>query len=170
MNEYGQRITQTDYDDENRKITVNKDLIAGGDGKLQTVTHYDELGRVVFVQKSDGTPINNNSDGIKVKTKYIPPRLNPDHTVINPRMDIASAPYRSTSFNDTTMEWTCKQYDQNGRVIIVATFKGNTEPTSCESATNRTGLTQTVYDADWTIVTDPAGKVRSREWTRWKNR
>jgi RHS repeat-associated protein len=75
---------------------------------------------------------------------------------------VASTPYRNTDLGDPTLEWTCTEYDQLGRVTKVGMFKGSTAPTDCESTTNRTGLTTTQYDSEWTIVTDPAGKIRKQ--------
>ena len=45
ITEAGKRRTTYIYDDAARKVTVKKDLETLGDGKLQTVTHYDQLGR-----------------------------------------------------------------------------------------------------------------------------
>jgi len=77
---------------------------------------------------------------------------------------IASTPYRNTDFSDTTMEWTCTQYDRLGRVTLAAMFKGSAKPSDCASTTNRTGITITEFFTDasgvWTVVTDPVGKKR----------
>jgi hypothetical protein len=71
--------------------------------------------------------------------------------------------YPNIEFSDLTLEWTCTQCDLPERVSLVAMFKGSAAPTDCTGTTNRTGSTGTVYDADWTIVTDPAGKVRKQK-------
>jgi RHS repeat-associated protein len=151
----GLRQTQTIYDDANRKVAVAGDLFALGDGKLQAITHVDQLGRAVLVQKSEGTPLLDDQAGIKVKTTYIQPAGSGKRV-------IASTPYRSE--NDATLQWNCTEYDRLGRAIAVAMFKGSSAPTDCESATNRTGITITEYSVDtagaWTSVTDPAGKKR----------
>jgi RHS repeat-associated protein len=149
------RETSTTYDDENRNIEVASDLIVPGDGKLQTWTHYDMLGRVKLAQQSDGAPLTSSPDsGIKVMTEEAYP-------MSGGRLAITTTPYRS--LGDATLEWTCTQYDGVGRVTVVSRFKGSVPPTDCGSTTNRTGLTQTTYDAEWTMVTDPAGKARMQK-------
>jgi RHS repeat-associated protein len=126
------------------------------DGMLQTVTHYDQLGRVNLVQKSDGAPLNGDADGIKVLTLDTYPSSG--------RRVVTSTPYRNTDYSDSTLEWTCTQYDQLNRVAAVAMFKGAAAPNECvANNTNRTGITTTQYDSEWTIVTDPAGKVRKQK-------
>jgi RHS repeat-associated protein len=155
MTDAGLRHTVTAYDDVNRKVTVTSDLRSYLDGKLQTITHYDQLGRVNLVQKSDGAPLSGDTDGIKLNTIY----LQPSESV---RSVIASTAYRNADFSDPTLEWSCTQYDQLGRVTAVAMFKGSSAPTDCGSSQNRTGIANTVYDAEWTNVTDPAGKIRKQ--------
>jgi len=153
MTEGSLRRTVTSYDDVNRKVATTGDLRTYMDGKLQTVTHYDQLGRVNLVQKSDGAPLNGGTDGIKVLTLASYPE--------GGRRVVTSAPYRN--FSDPMLEWTCTQYDLLGRVMAVAMFKGAAAPTNCTSETNRTGNTGTLYDAEWTTVTDPAGKARKQK-------
>jgi YD repeat-containing protein len=124
------------------------------DGKLQTITSYDQLGRIRLTQKSDGAAINSESDGIKVRTFESYPS--------GGRRVVTSTPYRNVDRSDATLKWTCTQYDELGRITAAAMFKGSAVPADCASTTNRTGVTVTQYDADWTIVTDPAGKVRKQ--------
>ena len=139
------RLMQTIYDDVNRIITTKNDLLAYGDGKLQTVTYHDQLGRVKLVQTSEGP-----GTWITVATNDVYPT--------GGRRVITTTPYRTLS--DPTLEMTCTQYDTLGRVARVSMYKGSDPPTSCTSTTNRTGTTPMIYDAEWTTVTDPAGKVR----------
>jgi RHS repeat-associated protein len=151
----GLKQTQTIYDDANRKVTAKSDLFVLGDGLLQAITHYDQLGRAVLVQKSDGSALIDDQAGIKVTTIYILPPGSQKRVV-------TSTPYRSES--DATLQWSCTEYDRLGRVSAVAMFKGSVATTDCESTTNRTGITITEYSVDtagtWTTVTDPAGKKR----------
>jgi YD repeat-containing protein len=146
MIEAGLRKTETDYDDENLRIILKKDLNTFGDGKLQVITQYDQLGRSVLARSSEP----GNADGIKVKSTYYP--------LLN--RSVKSSPYRSLS--DPTLEWTCTQSDSSKRVIAVAVFK-NAEPTDCASTINRTGTTTKVYDGNISTVTDPALK-QSRQF------
>lgn len=97
---------------------------------------------------SDGTPLSGSGDGIKISTTYLAAG----------RRVVRSTPYRTTG--DLTLEWTCTQLDQLGRATATAIFKGNAEPTDCESSSYRTGISRTEYDADRTRDTDPAGKIR----------
>ena len=150
----GLRGTQTIYDDANRRVTVKGDLKADGDGLLWTRTHYDQLGRVSLMQQSDGSALVNNDSGIKVKTIY-------SYPATGGRMVLTTSPYRT--MNEATFEWSCTQYDTLGRVARVSAFKGgSTQPSNCSSTTNRTGTTTMLYGAEWTSVTDPAGKQRKQ--------
>ena len=155
----GLRGTWTEYDDANRTVTVKSDLKAYGDVLLQTRTYYDQLGRVKLAQQSDGSALTNNTSGIKTQVivKY-PTLVNGQWT--GERMTLTTTPYRN--LNDTTLEWSCTQYDTVGRIKRVSTFTGSTPPTNCSSTDNRTGVTQMAYNAEWTTATDPAGKVRKQ--------
>ena len=161
------RKTVTEYDDLNRTVKVKNDLKTYTDGKLQSISHYDRLGRIKLVQKSDGSPLSSYTDGIKTATyyRYLPYYAN------NPnvgRQVIATSPYRTST--DLTLEWTCTQYDLLGRVTEVASFNGSVPTTlpsvKCENLPNPTGITRTVYDADTlgntVTITDPAGKARKQ--------
>ena len=153
MNEAGMRQTEITYDDPNHQVIVKRALDTATDGQLQTITQYDQLGRVRKVRTSDGTALSPSpaaDDGIKVTTTY---RMGTGARVIR------STPYRTLS--DLTLEWTCTQNDQLGRVIGVAMFT-LTEPVDCAPAANRTGNATTVYDSDRTRITDPAGKSRDQ--------
>jgi RHS repeat-associated protein len=157
VEEAGQRQTQTFHDDENRAVLVKQDLRNRGDGLLQTRTHRDQLGRVHLVQTSDGAPLGSSmSDGIKVKTAY--------RTIPNGTATVTSTPFRWLS--DTTLEWTCSQKDQAGRIVATAMFKGAAEPADCQSPANRTGIAVTDYHSGSGVrrvrVIDPAGKMSDR--------
>jgi|GEM_PF-1439766 len=159
--------TITDYRDELRIVITTSDLHEHQDKKLQSITHYDKLGRVKQVQTSDGLPLTNEQGtwivdaGIKSQTSYTyPPLINGEYSW-GGRMVIASSPYRD--FYDSTLEWTCTQHDLFGRVMMVSVFKGSVQPSSCESTTNRTGRSLTSYDSEWTIFTDPAERQRKEK-------
>jgi RHS repeat-associated protein len=153
VEEAGLRRTGTSYDNDDLLVRVESDLASLGDGKLQTVTHYDQLGRVVLTRVTDGSTLSTSptaTDGIKTSTIYI--------SASGGNRVVTSTPYRSTS--DPTLEWTCTQYDLLGRVTTTAMYTGSTAPTTCTSTTNQTAESGIVYDADRTETTDPAGKVR----------
>ena len=65
-----------------------------------------------------------------------------------------SNPYRGTA----TAEWTRICADHLGRVVKVGHFSGSARPST--SATPTLGTITTAYDAEYTTVTDPAGKKR----------
>jgi RHS repeat-associated protein len=140
--EGGQRKTTTSYDDIYRTVTVANSNRTYDNMMLPTITSYDQLGRAILKQEADG---------VKVGTSY-------SYQPGGPRV-ITSTPYRNTS--EASLQWKCTQSDTLGRVTAVGMFKGSTPPTDCVSITSSTtGITWTAYDADWTTVTDPAGKMR----------
>ena len=74
VEEDGLRSTETSYDDDDLLVRVESDLLTSGDGKLQSVTHYDELGRVVLTRVTDGAALSTSptaTDGVRVQTTYI---------------------------------------------------------------------------------------------------
>ena len=133
------------------------DLVTHGDGKLQTIAKHDMLGRVIETRVSDGATLSTTAtatDGIRVTTDYI-------HTSGAPLKVVTSTPYRRDDPPaDSTLEWTCTQFDRLGRPVQVAVFKGSTPPSSCAATANRTGRTVIAYIADQTTITDPADKKR----------
>jgi RHS repeat-associated protein len=172
VNEAGLLQTQTSYDDANRQVTVKSDLRIFGDSLQQSITSYDQLGRASLVQNSDGSPIAGNSDGtagIKTATyyRYLPhdqyvPNSGGNYQVIT------TTPYRSSS--DSTLQWTCTQYDLLNRVSEVAVFNGSFSTAlpivRCGSYANPTSVTWIAYDIDdlgnKITITDPAGKVKTQ--------
>ena len=146
--EAGERKTVTAYDDRNLRVTQKRDLAAFGDGKLQSVTHYDPLGRITRVRVTDGTTLTPSdvNGGIKVRTDYA--------TVTGGQRTITTTPFRALT--DPTVEWTCVQQDSVGRTVAVGVFKGSSSPSSCTSRVNRTGLTEFSYDRNTTRITEDA--------------
>jgi len=144
----GLRTTETVYNDQNKTVLIKRDRAAANDGKLQSKTSYDHLGRVKLVQTSDGADLLTDTDGIKVQTQYL--------LWNERRLVIRSKPYRTL---DGTTEWLCVQHDLLGRVTHSAMFRGANAPTSCDPSSLRTGVTTTAYDKEITMLTDPAGKT-----------
>jgi hypothetical protein len=123
VKEDGLRQTETFYDDDDHMVRVESDLSTLNDGKLQSVTHFDELGRAVLTRVSDGSTLSPSptaTDGIMVATTYT--------TASGGNRVVTSTPYRTTS--DPTLEWSCTQYDESGRVEAAAMFTGSTAPTT----------------------------------------
>jgi RHS repeat-associated protein len=168
VDEAGQRRTLTIYDDSSRKVTVKRDLKTHNDGLLQTVTHYDQLGRVRLTRISDGVDLGTTSetDGLKVKTSY--------RTTNGGACVVTSTPYRNVNYTDPniepTLEWKRTLSDQSGRITSVSMFIGS-EP-NCLTTQYRTGETVLQYDINYdpavggvsrVRVIDPANKARDEE-------
>ena len=146
--------TVTEYSDSLRRVTVKSDLSGVGDGKLVTIRHYDQLGRIRLArQLEDSTTqsVDNEDHGIKVQTRY--------KVYGGDIYQLTSNPYRATS--ESTMGWT-RTIVHRGRVIQVQTFGGGglPWPWDLNSTNPSTGTVTTAYDAQFTTVTDQAGKVR----------
>jgi hypothetical protein len=143
------RSAVTSYDDSNRKVTTAADLFENNDGKLQTVAHYDQLGRVRLTRRSDGSALSGSGAG--------------------GNREIVSNPYQTNA--DTTMGWTCTQHDQDGRVIYVGSFSGATAPETSQVTSGRTGLSQTSYLGEVTAVRRASAATslatRLAAWSRW---
>ena len=167
-----ERQTRTWYCDSQRRMIIRSDLAGdAGNGELVTVTDYDQAGRVRLRRSWErnappmpgGTPStahctaypsdsDADSNVIKVKTHY--QYLNSGSE--SGFYTTTSHPYRRT--DDGTMGWTRTRRDRLGRVVEVALFSGDTRPSA--SATPTLGKTTTAYDAEYTTVTDAAGKKR----------
>ena len=152
-----ERHTATDYCDRKRRLIVRSDLAGRGDGKLVTVTDYDRLGRVRLTRHYETAPnhggcasYDSESAGIKVVTVYrqVKDGSSPGFYTWT------SNPHRGTA----TTGWTRTRADQLGRVAQAGHFSGSARPSA--SATPTLGTTTTAYDAEYTTVTDPAGKTR----------
>jgi RHS repeat-associated protein len=171
---------QTEYDDILRRVIVKSDLNQTGDGKLVTIQHYDQLGRVRLVQQLEDATNESptvETSGIKVQTRYgfinpCTPQNDPtciaNNAAILGSYQIVSNPYRATTSGgasaETTMGWTRSRADRAGRPLEVATFGGATLPPTTGINANWSGSVSTAYDAttagSFTTVTDQAGRVR----------
>ena len=138
-----QRVTTT-YLDSARQVIVATDLNAENDQLLKTRTTSDQLGQPVLTEQTeDGTNYT-----ISVVTKYLDMG----------RVTLSSSARRSTAAS--TDSWTRVTNDVGGRPIEVATFGGATQPAWTGTSGVFTGAVTTTYDANFTTVTDQAGKVR----------
>jgi len=150
--------TSTEYSDTNRRVIVRSDLNTLGDGKLVKIQHYDQLGRVRLSRQLEDSTTQSATDetaGIKVQTRYL---FNGSNSYT-----LSSNPYRtaySSQESDVTMGWTRSKSDNTGRVIEAQTFGGSGLPGPWGSNTTSTGTVTTAYDANFTTVTDQAGKMR----------
>jgi RHS repeat-associated protein len=168
--------TATEYSDVNRRVIVRSDQITLGDGKLVSIQHYDQLGRIRLARQLEDAATQSAYDettGIKVQTRYIvsnpcQPASTPTCLAANSSVlgsyQMVSNPYRATSSSgagsETTMGWTRSRNDKGGRTMAVETFSGASPPAPWGANSSNTGAVVTAYNANATTVTDQAGKVR----------
>lgn len=157
-----ERWTQTWYCDGKRRMIERSDLAGdAGDGELVTVTDYDGLGRVRLVRSYEGdapglpgasnrnghcSAYDSETAGIKVATHY--------ETSGTSSYTTTSNPYRGTAATG----WTRTGLDHLGRVAEVGHFSAAAKPSVGSAPT--LGRTTTAHDAEYTTVTDPAGRQR----------
>ena len=138
------RVTNT-YEDHLRRVVVASDLNAENDKLLKTRTTADMLGRPVLTEQTE--------DG----TNYTLYTL--QAYAQGGRISFASSVMR-TGVASTTDSWTRVTNDSLGRPIEVATFGGATQPPNTGTTATASGTVTTVYDGNFTTVTDQAGKLR----------
>ena len=157
-------------------MIVRSDLNALGDGKLVTIQHYDQLGRIRLSRQLEDAATQSATDeaiGIKVQTRYLvsnpcQPTSTPECLAANSPVlgshQLVSNPYRATTSgaagSETTMGWTRSRSDKGGRTIAGETFGGSSLPAPWGANSSSTGTVTVAYDANATTVTDQAGKVR----------
>ncbi|HKO45275.1 MAG TPA: DUF2341 domain-containing protein [Pyrinomonadaceae bacterium] len=151
--------TATEYSDNNRRVIVRTDLNSAGDGKLVNIQHYDPLGRVRLTRQLEDAASQSATDetiGIKTQTRYMFSGSNSYRLVSNP--------YRAANVGaagtEATMGWTRSKSDNGGRIVEVHTFAGNILPAPWGANSTSSGAVSTAYDANFTTVTDQAGKNR----------
>lgn len=137
------RVTTT-YLDSVRQVMIETDLNAANDKLLKTRTTSDMLGRTVLTEQTEDGP----SYTVSVVSKYLDMG----------RVTLTSSAKRSTPA--ATDNWTRVTRDNAGRVIEVANFGGATQPAWSGTAGVFNGAVTSTYDANFTTVTDQAGKVR----------
>jgi RHS repeat-associated protein len=138
------RVTTT-YEDHLLRVIVASDLNSENDKLLKTRTTTDMLGRPVLnEQTEDGTNYTLYSQ--KAYTQF-------------GRISFASSVMRTGS-SSTTDSWTRVTNDVAGRAVEMATFGGAAQPPSSGTTSSATGTVTTAYDANFTTVTDQAGKLR----------
>lgn len=158
---FAERQTATEYSDSDRRVIVKSDKDAVGDGKLISIQHFDQFGRLRLARTLENGVSGDATDetkGIKVQTRY---KFSGSNSYT-----LTSAPYRAATSsaaasqeNGYTMGWTRTKSDQLGRVVEVETFGPNL-PQPWGSNSTGTGKVQTAYDAEFTTVTDQANKLR----------
>jgi RHS repeat-associated protein len=137
------RVTTT-YLDNARQTIVATDLSTPGDKLLKTRTTSDQLGRVTLTEQTeDGTNYTISAANVYQQMGKI---------------TFSSNPKRSSGAS--TDGWTRTTLDTAGRVIEVASFSGAAQPPATGTNANWTGSVTTAYEANFTTVTDQAGKLR----------
>ena len=138
------RRVKTTYVDSARQVIVESDLNGENDGLLKSRTTVDMLGRPVLTETTE----DGSAYTISVTNAYLDMG----------KVTLTSSPRRSASA--TTDGWTRVTKDNAGRVIEVATFSGAAQPGWTGTPGAFTGAVTTAYFANFTTVTDQAGKVR----------
>jgi RHS repeat-associated protein len=151
--------TTTDYSDVNRRVIARSDLNTLGDGKLVSIQHYDQLGRVRLTRRLEDATTQSATDetaGIKVQTRHAFSGTNSYQLVSNPYRAATVA----AAASEATMGWSRTKADNGGRVIEVQSFGGNSLPAPWGANTTGTGTVGSAYDANITTITDQDNKVR----------
>src|SRR5262249_44176470 len=95
--------------------------------------------------------------GVKIQTRYFAGDSNNSY-------ELVSAPYRAATSGaaggEPGMAWKRSKFDKGARVIEVETFVGATPPAPWGGNSVSSGKFTTEYDAEFTTVTDQAGKKR----------
>ena len=150
--------TSTTYSDVMRRVITRDDLTNVGDGRLVTVKHYDQLGRIRLSRQLEDSATQSAEDeaaGIKVQTRYL---FSGGFNYV-----LVSQPYRAATpggAGEQTRGWKRTKQDRGGRVVEVQTFQGAALPAPWGANSSGSGAVVTSYDAEFTTVTDQAGKVR----------
>jgi RHS repeat-associated protein len=146
-------VTRTEYSAANRRIITRADLDVAYDGKLVSIQHYDQLGRIRLVRQLEDAATQDPTDetaGVKVQTRYAFSGSN--------SFMVASNPYRaatsSAASGESTMGWTRTKNDNVGRVLEVQSFAGSSLPAPWDNNTVGTGAIVSAYDANFTTVTE----------------
>ena len=137
------RVTTT-YLDSARQVIVATDLNTENDKLLKTRTTTDPMGRTVLTEQTE--------DGINYTISAANKYLDMG------RVTLTSSAMRATA--SSTDSWTRVTKDSAGRIIEVATFGGATQPAWTGTTGVFTGAVTNAYNANFTTVTDQAGKVR----------
>lgn len=168
-------VTRIEYSDVNRLVITRSDLNTAYDGKLVSVRHYDQLGRVRLSRQLEDSSLSatDETTGIKVQTRHrIVNPCQPDNTpeCVNANRSnmasyqLVSNPYHAAKSSEAgveaTMGWTRSRADNGGRVIEVGTFSGSSLPAPWATNTASTGVVATTYNANFATVADQALKVR----------
>lgn len=154
-----ERRTVIEYNDALRRAIERRDLNATGDQKLVTVRYYDSLlrpSRLHQIEDIASQAPETTTGGVKTQYRY-------RHDATGLRR-LTSRPYRAISLvaaaSEPTMGWQRECFDRGGRIVSSETFAGATPPGACGTGASSLGMVTTSYNAEYTTVTDEAGKYR----------
>jgi RHS repeat-associated protein len=157
-----EKQTATEYSDTEKRVIVRSDLNTTGDGKLIAIQHYDQLGRICLTRRlesGDPAEATDKTKGVKIQTRYFTGDAGNQNGY-----ELVSAPYRAATSGaaggEPGMAWKRTKFDKGGKVIEVETFVGATPPAPWGGNSVSSGKFTTEYDAEFTTVTDQAGKKR----------
>ena len=153
--------TVTQYDDSERTVRVVSDRATYNDQQVATVYHFNQLGSLYMQRETDDTggPVTAaGSGGIKTVTAELFENVS---TNVWNRYVISSNPFRATT--DSTMGWTMRTFDTEGRVQNMKFYRGSTKPapSTADTSGNFTGRINYSYSGDTNTVTDPAAATRT---------
>ncbi|MEN3325328.1 MAG: hypothetical protein V7638_135 [Acidobacteriota bacterium] len=168
--------TSTQYFDLERRVVERSDLDITGDGKIVTIQHFDQLGRLRLTRQLEqysAAALSDETIGIKVQRRYV--INNPchptntaqcltDNSGVIGTYVLVSNPYRAAYSTDagseSTMGWSRSRTDNAGRPVDTQNFAGSGLPAPWGTNATSTGTVTTSYDANFTTITDQSGKVR----------
>ncbi len=159
-----ERHTVAEYLDSLRLVVMRADLKTTGDGKLVSVQHYDQLGRLRLSRTLEDPSQDADDErvGIKVQTRYMYSGQNSYTLVSNPYR----ASYSYEAGGEETMGWTLKTADRIGRTVRSETFGGKNLPAPFAVSNPNalpTGSVATAYSVNTITVTDQINKQRRFE-------
>jgi RHS repeat-associated protein len=154
-----QRNTETDYQDDLRRVITRQGPLPSTTAKLVTVKHYDPLGRIRLTQRLENNlseSETSDTTGRKAQARY---RFVSDGSV-----ELVSNPYRASSSGgasgEETMGWTLTKRDRGGRVVSVKTYPGTNPPSPWGTNSAHTGDSTFSFDSNVTTIKDQALKER----------
>jgi len=150
------RKTVTQFDDLNRTVRVVRDRSAFNDGLVATVYHFSQLGELYLQRQTDdsGGPVSSSgTEG--VKTVSVERRV-----AGTGRYSLVSNPYRNAAA-ETTMGWTLRTFDREGRLTQESFYKGAAKPAPFGSGGQLTGQVSYAHAGDTTTITESGGSTRT---------
>jgi RHS repeat-associated protein len=155
--------TQTQYFDSERRIVVRADQSLAGDGKLVSVQHYDQKGRVRLTRTLEEANVTqavmaDERVGIKVQTRYLFDAAN--HCSYKLVSNAYRAGTSAAASAEETMGWVRAKSFADRRDNEMESFAGPDLPAPWGVNARSTGVVKTTFDAEFMTATDQAFRVR----------